>query len=103
MTRIYRIDADKKWVSAALVGVVGVGCGCRRGTGVAPEPDAAQGEEGDGDPEGVDGHGGHGGVVEGVDQHEDAAGEVEHLVGHPVPGQPAHRDEDVGQQEGGRA
>lgn len=42
-------------------------------------------------------------MVEGVDQHQRPADEVERLIGHAVPGEAAGGDEAVGQQEGGRA
>ena len=74
-----------------------------RGPRPARQPHPADGEDADGDPENVDGDRGHGPVVEGVDQDERAADEVEHLVGHTVAGQPARGDEALGQQQGGRA
>lgn len=69
----------------------------------SPQPDMAQGEQTDGDPEHVDGHRRHCAVVEGIDQHQRPADEVERLIGHAVAGQPAGGDEAISQQESGRA
>lgn len=42
-------------------------------------------------------------MIEGVDQHQHAADEIEPLVGRAIPGQAAGGDEAIGQEQGGRA